>query len=73
MTSLPLVRATRLICSSSSGEGAAGVGQPARFGHPMGRTGASIDEPVGDGPVEQGAGGGDDMFADVAAVSAVAA
>lgn len=38
----------------------------------MRRAGACVEEAVGGGPVEQGSGGGDDVFAGVSAVAAVA-
>ncbi len=55
------------------GQRAAGAGEPAGLGHPVGGAGARSDEPIGDGPVVRGAGGGDDVLAAVPAVAAVAA
>lgn len=51
------------------GEGTAGVGQATRLGDSVGGTGGRGDKAIGDGPVVDCSGGGDDMSAGVPAVA----
>ncbi|MGY6653622.1 hypothetical protein ACXIZN_15750 [Amycolatopsis sp. TRM77291] len=55
------------------GERAAWAGESAGFGDAVGGAGRGGDEVVGDGAVEDRAGGRDDVFAGVSAVAGVAA
>ncbi|MFU8849487.1 hypothetical protein ACNAW0_00610 [Micromonospora sp. SL1-18] len=68
---MPLVRATKVDVLQFAGcEGAAGIGQPAGFGHPVGGAVCGGEVAVGDGPAIYGAGGRDDVLAGVAALPA---
>ena len=72
MASLPLERAARLISASSSAVRARRVlGSRRGLVDLVGGAGTGVDEAVGDGPVEHGAGGGDDVLAGVPAAAAV--
>ncbi|WP_432973694.1 hypothetical protein [Dactylosporangium sp. CA-233914] len=70
--SLPVVRTTRLISVSSSGVSARRVLGSRRVCGPVGRALRGLDECVDDGLVVEGAGGGDEQLAGVAAAAAVA-